>query len=401
MGFMEKFYKKSLLIVFSFVMLFLCVNVYAASTTTYKTITSEVSFAFIDPIVEHIAIPTVFANGILNAKVYVNFGQASAGTAYLEYKLDSEVEVSTITKENIPNKKDFYLEIPKGTITKDNTSIDYRIKCVFDVGGEDYPVYVPAQLDESSTTFITANVLSVIEDEIDGEHGGAIVAFCGDQSKGEEGTVVVSVPPGAFSGTHNVVIDFLAESSSSDTSSKTKENVISTVGVDVEGVDEIDGAIQIKNLPLQETTNANKFLMQYETGAEWNTITNANLNVNKTHQIYTFSALDLGYYRVLESIKLSNSTYRPKNRIVVKAKVGGVYPGFEFKYLSEGDVVKIYNLKGKKIAELKSGTSDGFIWKGKKGTDNEGDWAESGTYIYQIKLKDGGDVISGTIAFVW
>ena len=397
---MEKRYiKKSLLIVFSFVMLFLCVNVYAASTTTYKTIKSEVSFAFIDPIVEHTAIPSVFANGILNAKVYVNFGQASAGTAYLEYKLDSGVEVSTITKENIPNKKDFYLGTPEGIITKDNATVDYRIKCVFDVGGEDYVVYAP--VGASSETFITADVLSVIEDEIDGDSGGTISAFCGDQSKGDEGTVIVSVPAGAYSGTHNVIVDFLEESSSSDTSSKTKENVISTVGVDVEGVDEISDAIQIKNLPLQKTTTANKFFMQYETGTEWSKISNANLNVNKTHQVYSFSAADLGSYRVLESIILSNSTYRPKNRIVVKAKIGGAYPGFEFKYLSEGDTVKIYNLKGKKIAELKSGTADGFIWKGKKGTDNEGDWAESGTYIYQIKLKDGGDVISGTIAFVW
>ena len=397
----NKYIKKSLLIAFSFVMLFLSVNVYAdTSTTTVKTIKSIASFSFIEPIVEHDKIETVFANGILNAKVYVNFGQASAGSAFLEYKLDSEVVVSTISKENIPNKKDFYLGTPEGLITKDNISIDYRIKCVFIVDGEEYPVYAP--VGASSDTFVTANILSKIEDEIDGDSGGTISAFCGDQSKGEEGTVIVSVPPNSYSGNHNVIVDFLETSSSSDSSSKTKKNVISAVSVNVDGgIEEISNPIQIKNLPLQVVTQANKFFMQYQQGAEWNNVSDANLNVNKTHQVYSFSASDLGSYRVLESIILSNSTYRPKNRIVVKAKVGSAYPGFEFKYLSEGDTVKIYNLKGKKIAELKSGTSDGFIWKGKKGTDNDGDWAESGTYIYQIKLKDGGDVISGTIAFVW
>ena len=398
MGFMEKFYKKSLLTVFSFVMLFLCVNVYAASTETHKTITSEVSFAFIDPIVEHKKIDTVLANGILNAKVLVNFGQATSGKAVLQYKIDSG-EVVEVPNDNIPNKKPFYLGTPEGAITKDNTSIDYRIKATFKVADEDFIIYEPEGASE--TDFVTATVVSKIEKEIDGDSGDTISVFCGDQSKGDEGTVIVSVPAGAYSGNHNVVVDFLEESSSSDTSSKTKENVISTVSVDVEDVTEIESPIQIKNLPLQNKTTANKFLMQYQEGADWNNVSGANLNVNKTYQIYSFSAADLGLYRVLESIKLSNSTYRPKNRIVVKAKVGGIYPGFEFKYLSEGDTVKIYNLKGKKIAELKSGTSDGFIWKGKKGTDNEGDWAESGTYIYQIKLKDGGDVISGTIAFVW
>ncbi len=69
--------------------------------------------------------------------------------------------------------------------------------------------------------------------------------------------------------------------------------------------------------------------------------------------------------------------------------------------MKDGDVVKIYTVNGKKIAELTTGDAvEGFEWKGRKGTNNSGDWAESGTYVYQIKLKKG-EVISGTIAFVW
>ena len=210
--------------------------------------------------------------------------------------------------------------------------------------------------------------------------------------------VTVTVSPGAYDGEHHVVVDFLEEASSSSGTGQVRENVISAASVDVEGVSEIDSPILIKNLPLQTETEASKFTMQYQNGTDWETATSANLSVDKTYQMYSFAAADIGLYRVIESISLSNSSYRPDNRIVVKGKVGSSYPGFEFKYLQQGDSITIYNLKGRKIRKISADGSDPTIWDGKK--DN-GDWAESGTYIYQIKLKSGGDAISGTIAFVW
>ena len=402
--------KKSLLIVFTFFVSALFVDICSAAPVSPTEddpiqIQSVADFTSIDPVVKHSTITTVLANGILNAKVSTLFGDAIAADLVLEYKIDSG-EVIEVKKENIANKRDYYLGTPEGAITKDNEYVDYRIKGVFTIDGEENPfvVYVPTQLDESSTTFAKAKVVSKIEQTIDGSSGGNIEVFCGDQSKGDKGTVIVSVPADAYSGEQNVVVDFLAESeSSSDAASRSKQNILSTVSVDVDGVSEINNPIQIKNLPLQTKAQANKFSMQYQDGTEWVNAVGSNLSVDKPYQLYSFSATNLGFYRVIENLVLSNNNYRPKNRIVVKAKVGNSYPGFEFKYLKEGDVVKIYNLKGKKIAELKSNdiSSDGFVWKGKKGTDNSGDWAESGTYVYQIKLKDGGDVISGTIAFVW
>ena len=398
----RKYITKSLLIAFTFFVSALFVGVCNAATTEVQAqIQSVANFTSIDPVVTHTAIGTVLANGILNAKVSTLFGDATAADLVLEYQLSSG-ETGEIKKENIANKRDYFLGTPEGAITKDVDYVDYRIKGVFQVDGEEFLVYEPAAAGASSTTFARAEVVSIINQPVDGSTGGKIEVFCGDQSKGDKGTVVVSVPEGAYSGEHNVIVDFLAESeSSSDSSSKGKQNILSTLFVDVEDVLELEKTIQISNLPLQTKAQANKFAMQYEQGTEWENYASSNLSVDKTNQIFSFSAAKLGSYRVIENLVFSDSTYRPKNRIVVKAKIPGSYPGFEFKYLSEGDVVKIYNLKGKKIAELKSGTSDGFIWKGKKGTDNNGDWAESGTYIYQIKLKDGGNVISGTIAFVW
>ena len=87
---MERVYKIfSLLIAFALLVSLGLINVYAASTETVKTISSVADFTFINPIVEHEQIETVLAGGILNAKVFANFGEASAANAVLEYKLDS------------------------------------------------------------------------------------------------------------------------------------------------------------------------------------------------------------------------------------------------------------------------------------------------------------------------
>ena len=398
--------KKSLLIAFAICVSAFFVDICKAeplspTEDTPVTISSVADFSNMYPRVLHTKIDTVLANGILNAKTFTYFGIASYGELTLEYKVD-DGEVVPVEEKNIKNKKDIYIGTLEDAIKKGNDYVDYRIKGVFKIDGEeDFVVYEPADAGASSTTFVRTKVVNKIEKEIDGDSGGTISVFAGDQSKGDNGTVIVNVPGGAYSGNHNVVVDFLDESSidQGSASSKTRQNVISNVAVDVEGVSEINSPIQIKNLPLNNKTNANKFFMQYQEGTEWNNITSSNLSVDKTDQLYSFSSPNLGHYRVLESITLSNSSYRPANRIVVKAKVGSSYPGFEFKYLSEGDKITIYNLKGRKIRKITAdGSSDTTVWDG---TRDNGDWAESGTYIYQIKLKDGGDVISGTIAFVW
>lgn len=92
--------------------------------------------------------------------------------------------------------------------------------------------------------------------------------------------------------------------------------------------------------------------------------------------------------------------YRPAKRVRIKSRIS-TYGGFKFNALKEGDVVKIYTVNGKKVAELNAGTEEGFEWLGREGTNNSGDWAKSGIYIYQIKLKEENKIISGTISFVW
>ena len=101
-------------------------------------------------------------------------------------------------------------------------------------------------------------------------------------------------------------------------------------------------------------------------------------------------------YAVIE--EQNAGTCRPIRRTIVKGRIGTKYPGFEFPNLIEGDVVKIFSVNGKKIAEVSGDSSGKIVWNGRK--DN-GDWAKSGIYIYQIKVKETGKLISGTIVFVY
>lgn len=63
-----------------------------------------------------------------------------------------------------------------------------------------------------------------------------------------------------------------------------------------------------------------------------------------------------------------------------------------FRGLKEGDTVTIFNLKGQPIKTLATAP---FEWDGRT---NSGGYAESGSYIYQIKVE--GRVVSGSLAFV-
>ncbi|MDR1695876.1 MAG: gliding motility-associated C-terminal domain-containing protein [Endomicrobium sp.] len=93
----------------------------------------------------------------------------------------------------------------------------------------------------------------------------------------------------------------------------------------------------------------------------------------------------LGYYGIFEKSDLTDSGYRPLDR--------AFRPGefVEFRNLSPGDKVTIYNLRGQEISKADSGSQ--FKWDGKR----DGSYVETGSYIYQIKVK--GKVISGSLVF--
>ena len=94
----------------------------------------------------------------------------------------------------------------------------------------------------------------------------------------------------------------------------------------------------------------------------------------------------LGYYAIFDKLPLGDSDYRPSHRVLRFGE------SLKFRNLEKGDIVTILDISGRSIRKL---TKVFFEWDGRK--DN-GSYAESGSYIYQIKAK--GKIISGSTVFV-
>jgi hypothetical protein len=116
------------------------------------------------------------------------------------------------------------------------------------------------------------------------------------------------------------------------------------------------------------------------------------ISINYEEKKIYVSSSKSGYFAAWLGKEANKNDYRPTRRVIVKARIEQSGGGFQFNYLTEGDSVKIYNVNGKKVRELKGGS---FLWDCK---NDSGQYVESGTYIYQIKVD--GKIISGTIAFV-
>lgn len=134
--------------------------------------------------------------------------------------------------------------------------------------------------------------------------------------------------------------------------------------------------------------NENTLKIMWWDGYEWRYVggsVDTNLNVVST-KINHFSL-----YGVFSVPSLTDNDYRPKERIITPALSDKINDYATFGGLEEVDVVKIFDITGKMVRQL----NDTIIWDGK---DDSSDILESGLYIYQIKIKASGKIISGTIA---
>ena len=187
--------------------------------------------------------------------------------------------------------------------------------------------------------------------------------------------------------------------SSAHSMSKTSINnnkIISLYSVTSEPLVEILSPLKVDFFYGTET-EATKFLLKYRKiyTDSWETISISNIDLSK--RLVSANINKWGEYAIFIDENYNDNDYRPSKRVIVKARIAQSGGGFHFNHLTEGDSVKIYNVTGKKIRTITSGTDDGFIWDGK---NDNGQWVESGTYIYQIKVKGKSKLISGTIAFV-
>ena len=338
---------------------------------------------------------------LLNAKISVDFTGYESATAKLVYYLNGDQSTKQEEPVNegkkINNKQDFYIELPQFSDT--DTSVSYQIKIALkDNTGNTFYTYWPS--GASSDTFNTSQITSVASKTI-GAAGGTVELDSGNQ---EIGNSAITVQPGTFTSDIQVIIEefdpnddmFLSIAKSKSVQERVRAYSITTVPT-----------IETFSLPLSvQLSNdtkivAKKFDLKYrkDNSTPWNKSEKIKIDRIDTVQKLLFATVTkTGQYMIFAASNLTDNDYRPENRVRVKSRIS-TYGGFKFNNLQEGDVVKIYTVNGKKIAELTAGDSEGFEWRGRKGTNNSGDWAESGTYVYQIKVN--GKVISGTIAFVW
>ncbi len=372
--------------------------------------------------ITHEAINTVSANTrVLKPKISADFGRYSSATARVEYYINgdsSNLEYAPERELTIYNNTEFFITLP--TLSDSVEYVHYRIRVTAksDAGGSSV-VYCP-DTEISDEEYIKAVITSSATATVTASAGGTVEYNDGNQDY--SGTTI-TFDPGSVEGSGEICIEEISLddlfSSLFPVSAYVRSvaykvaRTIATADIDrnkmlagyrvytnAAGLSIISQGYANFSYGASGST-ATKFDVLYSAdGAAWEYI--KVISVDTENKTVRCPVADFGYYLIMVSSNLADNDYRPAKRVRVKSRIsGGTYEGFRFSNLVEGDVVKIYNLNGKKVAELTAGDINGFVWKGKKDTNNSGDWAESGTYIYQIKIKEKGKIISGTIAFVW
>jgi hypothetical protein len=409
--------KKQHIILSIILVVFTIIPLYSDTIISSATYTAFVDFEFRNAKINHTEINTISKEfGVFNLKSSVDFGDYVSAEAYMLYYLnDDVVNITTVTKGRVEDDATFYIEIDP-SVLKSKEKVNYRIVAKLRKAGEQQ--YTEAAWFPSSTTFHTAMIADSTSTAITASAGGTVEFASGNQ---EYGNTKVVVPAGVLSGDTNITIKQLSLSqarsvqSQTNTSAKNyKNNTSMTASNNLDN--QLVALYSVTSYPKVEIsghlatdfyygsdTDLTKFDIKYRADAtsSWEKVKLE--KIDTVLRIVNAKISKFGEYGIFISSNLSDNDYRPPKRVRVKSRIkSGRYPGFEFRYLQEGDVVKIYNVNGKKIAELTDIVpGESTFWKGRKDANNSGDWAESGTYIYQIKLKEKGKIISGTIAFVW
>ena len=385
--------------------LFICVKTEAVETI-YKTITAVVEFPA--SVIKHTPITNVSENSrYFNAKINVDFGCYTAADAKILYYLNgSSSTIKEKIKNSIPNKQDFFIDLPQ--FSEADTSVDYQIEVTFKIRDEEMKMFYPVDA-ENNPYYIHAVIASSSTVVINGNTGGTIEVGTGDQS---QGTSSVEVTPGSYDGNHEVTFEELDPSLFGFSAprlapSKAALKVMGTSPVKAYGY-AVDGnydlalsSPSVVTIAYDGMKSGDNFILRRRPAVTSSADNDEDIEIAKVdyaNKKVVANVNKTGYYLLFLATEHATKDFRPTRRVIVKARIdqnaGG---GFWFKYLTEGDSVKIYNVNGKKVRTITSGSADGFVWDCK---NDSGQYVESGTYIYQIKVKDRSKVISGTIAFV-
>jgi len=271
-----------------------------------------------------------------------------------------------------------------------NVTFSKRITFSQESGTISYKIRASAVIGVSISTE-TATNYAVISSSVSsnvGASGGTVALESGNQLYGNTKIVI---PSGALASATDIVITEVDPAVTADLSiSKAASQETMLTCFDITPDIALNSSAVLTLYYGSRTTSQNIKIKRFS-GSQWIDVSTA--TVNFSSRTASVSVAQLGRYAAFAgSGLLPDNEYRPKKRVVVIGR-----SVFEFNNLMSGDVVKIYNINGKKIKEITSGDAGGFEWDGKK---DDGTWAESGAYIYQIKIEGKSKLISGTIAFV-
>lgn len=315
-----------------------------------------------------------------NAKISVDFGSYVSANAKINYYLNGDKSniLHSETKQ-IENNEEFYISLSD----LDGNSISYQIEVDFkDSESNQIISYWPADSSSYQTSTITDFSSGTVS------AGNSLSFENGNQSI--ENTSI-NFSSGAYTGSKDVIIKEFDTSIIS-----TSNKPVKLYGITIDGQYNFPlDAVSVLKLSYHELSSNDKIVLR--TGFDLADLSKEiPFTSDVDGKLVTANINNVGYFAIFINENFNDSDYRPERRVIVKARAGGE-TGFWFKHLTDGDSVKIYDVTGKKITEITSGTDKGFVWYGK---NNSGQWVESGTYIYQIKVKGKSKLISGTIAFV-
>jgi hypothetical protein len=133
--------------------------------------------------------------------------------------------------------------------------------------------------------------------------------------------------------------------------------------------------------------NMNNIEVRWLNGSTWQNVNFTNdTNMRTVTVNLSLTNTKLGYYAIFDKVPLTDNDYRPEYRVFLMGEK------LVFRNLQAGDTVTIFDINGRQVRKLNTSP---FEWDGRR---DSGGYAESGSYIYQIKVN--GKIISGSVAFV-
>ncbi|MHB9154846.1 MAG: hypothetical protein ACYC5N_04025 [Endomicrobiales bacterium] len=326
-------------------------------------------------------------NTVLSARIPRKSGELKNVSFY--YFNDSETSISTATVQ-VPASISafaFRFEVPVNF-----TKAKYFYYCIEVVDSRGFRTYWPKA---NSREFYRVDIQALAVASVTAD-GGTVTLNDGNP---DDGVTSLDIPPGALDSSVSISIEEVlpADSSLASGGSLTGNsrpvavyrflpeglvfNKMVTMNLLFKDLDQ-DGIVD------GTTYRENTLRIFWWDGIEWRLVGG---EVNPLTNVVSTKLKHFSLYAVFPAGDMTDNDYRPKERIITPASVDTRNDFASFSGIDDIDVINIYDISGKRIRQLR----DAYTWDGKDDTNT---MVESGLYIYQIKLKTTGKVISGTIA---